>query len=68
MAQRPNELLGKSQVAVSVLDDTVSIELIYSDAYVAQVVYDEIIERLSRGEGLTLGLSQPEPLSPDQKE
>lgn len=61
------ELLTKGKVAVSVLFDTVKIELICGDAYEAQSLYDEVIERLRAGEGLTLGLKQPEPLSPDQQ-
>lgn len=61
------ELLTKGKVAVEVLFDTVSIEITCGDAYEAQSVYDEIIERLSRGEGITLGLKQPEPLSPDHE-
>ena len=55
------ELLTKGRVAVSVLFDTVSIELHCGDAYEAQSLYDEIIERLRLGECLTLGLKQPEP-------
>ena len=60
-------LLTKSKLAVSVVFDTVSIELHCGDAYEAQSLYDEIIERLRRGEGLTLGLNQPESSTADHK-
>lgn len=56
-----NVLLTKGKVAVSVLFDTVKIELICGDAYEAQSLYDEVVERLQAGEGLTLGMEQPLP-------
>jgi hypothetical protein len=56
-----NELLTQGKMAVSVLFDTVTLEINCGDAYEAQSLFDEIIERLKSGQGLTLGLKQPEP-------
>lgn len=47
------------QVGVSVLFDTVTVEVICGDEYAAQVLYDDVIDRLQRGEGITLSLEQP---------
>lgn len=44
------------KLAVSVLFDTVSIEVICGDEYEAQVLYDDIIERMQSGEGISLGV------------
>lgn len=52
-------MLTKGQVVVSVIFDIVKVEIHCGDEYEAQSAYDEIIERLRAGEGLTLGLSQP---------
>ena len=54
-----DELIADGRVSVSVLLNTVRIELICGDGYAAQVLYDEIVERLQRGNGLTLGVKQP---------
>lgn len=54
---------NEGKIAVSVKFDTVYVELICGDNYAAQVLYEEIIERLQRGEGLTLQARQPDPLS-----
>jgi hypothetical protein len=55
----PSDIVSK-QVAVSVLFDTVTIELICKDDYLATVLYDDILDRLQRGEGITLSLAQKE--------
>lgn len=52
-------LVITKKLAVSVLFNTVEISLICADAYEAQVTFDDIVDRLRRGEGLTLSLSQP---------
>ena len=45
------------QMAVSVRRDTVVIEIICAgDKYEAQVLYDDIIERMRSGEGVTIGV------------
>jgi hypothetical protein len=54
----PTDLVGK-KVVVSVLFDTVSIEVICGDDYLAQVLYDDLVERLQSGQGITLALEQP---------
>ena len=54
------KLVVSRKVAVSVLFDSVTIELDCGDAYEAQVLYDDLIQRLQSGEGITLSLSQPE--------
>lgn len=60
----PTYNIGK-KVAVSVLFDTVTIEIICGDDYMAQVLYDDLIDKLRRGEGITISLAQPPmPASP----
>ena len=49
--------VGK-KVAVGVQFDTVVIEIICGDYYLAQVLYDDITERLQKGEGISIGLGQ----------
>jgi hypothetical protein len=46
------------KVAISVQFDMVTIELICGDAYAAQVLYDDLIDRLRCGEGITLSMDQ----------
>lgn len=46
--------LVAKKVAVSILFDTVSIELICGDGLRANVLYDDLIERLQSGQELTL--------------
>jgi hypothetical protein len=54
------ELIGTigKKVAVSVRFDTVCVEIICGDDYLAQVLYDDLTERLQKGEGITIGLGQ----------
>lgn len=52
-------LTPKGKVAVSILFDTVTIEMSCGDEYAAQILFEEITERLQRGEGLTLKARQP---------
>jgi len=54
-------VLTKGKLAVSVMFDTVTLQLDCGDAYEAQSVYDEIIGRLQHGEGLTLKYKQVGP-------
>lgn len=54
------DTVGK-QVAISVMFDIVKIEIICGDDYTAQVLYDDLVERLGAGQGITLGLGQKEP-------
>lgn len=42
--------LPDKKIAVSVMFDVVKIEIICGDIYLAQVMYDDIIERLQRGD------------------
>jgi hypothetical protein len=49
---RPDLICRK--VAISVLFDTVSVELICGDDYAAQVLYDDIVERMQSGQGIYL--------------
>lgn len=56
---RAEEIIAKPyKLAVSIVLDTVSIELICGDEYAANVLYDDIIDRLKAGEGLTLKADQ----------
>lgn len=49
--------VGK-KIAVSVLWDTVKVEIICGDDYEAQVLYDDLTDRLQKGEGITLSVAQ----------
>lgn len=53
----PSDIVGK-KVVVSVMFDTVSIQIICGDGYDAQVLYEDISDRLRDGEGVTLSLPQ----------
>jgi hypothetical protein len=54
------------KLAISVMMGTVSLELICDDAYEANVLFDDIIDRLRANEGLELRLQQPKALdNPD---
>jgi hypothetical protein len=48
------------KIAVSIKFDVVSVEIICGDLYEAEVLYDDIIERLKSGEGVSLSVKQPE--------
>jgi hypothetical protein len=49
----------KKELGVSVSKNVVTVEIICADAYEAQVVHDDIIERMRSGEGLSLGFEAP---------
>lgn len=51
----PTDKVSK-KIGVSVKFDTVSIELVCGDAYLANVLYDDILERLKSGQGITLSV------------
>lgn len=53
------KLLSGKKLAVSVMFDVVKIEIICGCDYEAQVTYDDLLDRLKRGEGLTLSFEQP---------
>lgn len=57
------KLAVSRKLAVSVLFDTVSIEVICGDDYEAQVLYDDLIERLQAGENITLSVTLPPALA-----
>lgn len=44
------------KIGVSVKFDTVSIELVCGDPYLANVLYDDLLERLRSGQGITLSV------------
>lgn len=56
MSGRPQPVARK--VAISVLFNVVRIELICGDDYAAQVLYDDLTERLQAGDGISLSLGQ----------
>lgn len=58
MGDKREILAAPPKIAISVLFDTVTVELICGDEYAAQVTYDDIVDRLHRGEGLTLSVKQ----------
>lgn len=51
--------VGK-KLAISVLFDTVSVEIICGDAYEAQVLFDDLCERMQAGEGIQLSCAPKE--------
>ena len=56
---KAREIIGTPyKIAVSVIFDVVHIELICGDQYVAQVLLDDLVDRLKSGEGITLSLEQ----------
>jgi hypothetical protein len=46
----------QKQMAVSVIFDVVKIEVHCKDNYEAQVLYDDVVERMQAGEGITLSV------------
>jgi hypothetical protein len=52
------EIVFNRKLAVSVMFSTVKLELDCGDSYEAQVLYDDILDRLKAGEGLTLSMGQ----------
>lgn len=52
VAPKP-QIVGK-KLAISVLFNTVSVEIICADGYEAQVLYDDLVERMQSGEGICL--------------
>lgn len=55
------------QIAISVLMDVVTIEVICGDNYEAQVLYDDLVDRLRSGEGMTLSARPVAPTPPTGK-
>lgn len=49
----------KKQLAVSVVKNVVTVEIICSDAYEARVVADDITERMKAGDGFSLNVKGP---------
>ncbi len=48
------------KLAVSIRFDTVVVEFLCGDQYAAEVLYEDLIDRLSKGEGITLSVTRPE--------
>jgi hypothetical protein len=48
------KFIANRKLAVSISFDVVRIDVICGDNYEAQVLYDDIIERMKSGEGITL--------------
>jgi hypothetical protein len=55
--------LGGKKLGVSVLFDTVSIEVICGDEYEAQVLFDDLAERLGAGQDITIKVKNGEDLA-----
>jgi hypothetical protein len=53
------DLVGK-KLAISVMFDVVGVEIHCGDEYEAQVLYDDLIERMRSGEGFSLGAKPKE--------
>lgn len=47
------------KIAISVIFDVVRVEFICGDNYAAQVLYDDMKDRLRSGEGLMISAKQP---------
>jgi hypothetical protein len=61
MGERREVLATPQKLGVSVLFDVVRVEFLCGDSYAAQVLYDDLLDRLRDGEGLTLSVQQPAP-------
>jgi hypothetical protein len=62
----PTDLVGK-KTAISVMFDVVTIEIhCGGDEYLARVLYDDLIERMRSGEGISLGLKPKTPITEHQ--
>jgi len=48
------------KIVIGVLFDTVTIEVICGDEYEAQVLYDDLVERMKSGEGISLSIKPSE--------
>lgn len=55
---KPETIGTPNKIALRVQFDTVHVELICGDEYAAQVLYDDMLDRLKAGEGLTISLAQ----------
>lgn len=60
-SMKPLASLPNRRVAISVEGESVTVEIMCGDAYLAQVIFDDITERLRAGTGIVLELEQPEP-------
>jgi hypothetical protein len=60
----PTDLVGR-KLAVSIRFDTVTIDIICGNEYLAQVFYEDITERLQAGQAIELGIGPAAPTSPD---
>jgi len=49
-------MVKDKKIAISVMFDIVKIEIAVGDDYEAQVLYDDLIERMQSGEGISLGM------------
>jgi hypothetical protein len=58
----PNDLIA-NKVEIGVLADTVTIEIKCGDAYLARVLYDDIVEQMEAGERVSLGIVPKLPTS-----
>ena len=58
--------IKNKKVAISVMFDVVKIEIMVGDDYEAQVIYDDLIERMRSGEGISLGVLPKEKSGPTE--
>ena len=60
MRGEKREIIATPQkLGLSVVFDVVKVEFICGDTYAAQVLYDDLLDRLQDGEGLTISVQQP---------
>lgn len=50
------DIVGR-KTAISIFGGTVTIEVICGDDYEAEVLYDDLIERIKSGQGFSLGIN-----------
>jgi len=50
----PQYLGGDKQIAVSIYEGTVTLEINCGDRYEARIFYEDLIERIKRGEGVAI--------------
>jgi len=57
----PQYLGGYKQIAVSVREGTVTLEINCGDKYEARIFYEDLIERFKRGEGVSVSFRKEAP-------
>lgn len=68
MGERAETVAKPYKIAVSVMLDVVRVDFICGDEYAAQVLHDDLIDRLRCGQGITISLQQSPTGNPSTEE